>query len=265
MSKLGVGFILFFVIMYSLGVVAQATPELILPAHCEGGIKLNISTLSDKMGATFSYDYLAAFVENEAKDYTSNKAIQGRHTQEGNYLIFTPYYPFENGMTYVVRTKSTNAPAFYYERFQLEKKKTVANAKLLSIYPSATELPENLLRFYIYFNTPMKKGEALKHIQLIDAAGNIDTHVFMKFKQELWSGDGKRLTVLFDPGRIKRGVSTNRRLGPALEEGKQYYLSISAAWRDVYGQQLSATITKEIKVVKAYRHKIKIKESLCLN
>jgi hypothetical protein len=28
----------------------------------------------------------------------------------------------------------------------------------------------------------------------------------MDFGQELWSPDGKRLTVFFDPGKIKRGV-----------------------------------------------------------
>lgn len=112
----------------------------------------------------------------------------------------------------------------------------------------------------VYFNTPMKKGQALKHIQLIDAEGNIDNHAFMEFKQELWSRDGKRLTVLFDPGRIKRGVATNMLRGPALLRGKQYNLSISGAWQDVYGQQLSEETTKEIEVVHAYRHQIKVNE-----
>lgn len=42
----------------------------------------------------------------------------------------------------------------------------------------------------------------------------------LAIKEELWSSDGKRLTILFDFGRIKRGVSTNRRQGPALEKGR---------------------------------------------
>ena len=106
----------------------------------------------------------------------------------------------------------------------------------------------------------MKKGQALTHIQLVDAAGKIDNQAFMEFKQELWSADGKRLTLLFDPGRIKRGVSTNLDLGPALLEGNQYQLSIAANWQDVHGQDLAIEFTKEFKVVKAYREQISVKE-----
>ena len=157
----------------------------------------------------------------------------------------------------MVRTMNANA-TYCYQSFHIEKKKRHKQAKVERIYPSASQLPENLLRFYIYFNTPMKKGQALQHIQLIDQKGSIDKHAFMKFKQELWSADGKRLTLLFDPGRIKRGVSTNISKGPAMLEGNHYTLKISGAWQDVYGQKLAVNTTKEIKVVNAYRHHIKV-------
>jgi len=260
MSKFGFGFILFFMIMYSLGVIAQVTPKLILPRHSDGIIKLNISLISDEIEETFAYDYLAVFVENEVEEYASKNPIQGHHAKEDKYLVFKPYFPFENGMTYIIRTKSMDSDEYVYHPFKVGKKKTVDKAKVLSIYPSASQLPENLLRFYIYFNTPMKKGEALKHIQLTDSEGNIDKHTFMEFKEELWNGDGTRLTVLFDPGRIKRGVSTNILRGPALLEGKQFSLYISDAWQDVYGQQLSEKTNKEIEVVKAYRNRIIVNE-----
>ena len=100
----------------------------------------------------------------------------------------------------------------------------------------------------------------MKHIQLIDSEGNTDNHAFMEFKQELWSADGKRLTILFDPGRIKRGVSTNMELGSALLEDNKYQLTISGAWKDVHGQELSVKTTKEFAVIKAYRQHIKINE-----
>lgn len=253
------GFILFFGMIHSLGVVAQATPELILPKHSDGVIRLNISTFASEMVETFGYDHLAVFVENDVKKYPSNRATQGQYTTKGNYLIFKPYFPFEKGMTYIVKTKNADSDTYSYHSFQIEKKETVGDAKVINIYPSAEQLPENLLRFYIYFNTPMKKGQALKHIQLIDAEGNTDKHAFMQFKEELWSGDGKRLTILFDPGRIKRGVSTNMRRGPALEATNQYQIRISNTWQDVYGQPLETT-TKDIEVVEAYRTKIKANE-----
>lgn len=243
-----------------LDALSQTTPSLILPNEITGKVRLNISTFSNFNIEKLAYDYLSVFVKNDREEYRSN-AVQGRFITEKDYLVFTPYFPFEKGMTYVIRTKNTDANGKYsYQSFELEKKEVVDKAEVISIYPSANELPENLLRFYLYFNTPMKKGQALKHIQLVDAAGNIDKHAFMEFKQELWSPDGKRLTILFDPGRIKKGVSTNIELGPALLEDKQYQLIISSAWQDVYGQELSMDKTKEFEVIKAYRQTIKVDE-----
>ena len=247
-------------VIYNSGVVAQTTPELILPKDFHGTVKLNVSTILNQNIEALDYDLLSVFVKNEKGEYVSN-AIQGRYRIDGAYLIFTPYFPFESGMAYIVKIQNDNSDSIYsYQSFQIGKKKSVEMAEVISIYPSASQLPENLLRFYIYFNTPMKKGQALKHIHLTDTAGNIDNHAFMEFKQELWSADGKRLTILFDPGRIKRGVSTNMLRGPALLKGEHYKLSISGTWQDVYGQVLSINTTKEIEVVNAYRHHIKINE-----
>ncbi len=243
-----------------LEVLSQTAPSLILPNEITGKVRLDISTFPNFNIEKMGDDYLSVFVKNDREEYSSN-AVQGRYRIEGDYLFFAPYFPFEKGMTYVVRTKKTDTDSRYsYQSFQVGKKEVVDKAEVVSIFPSANELPENLLRFYLYFNTPMKKGQALKHVQLIDASGNIDKHAFMEFKQELWSPDGKRLTILFDPGRIKRGVSTNMELGPALLEGKQYQLVISGAWQDVYGQELSINTTKEFLIGKAYRQKIEVDE-----
>lgn len=244
----------------NLEILAQTTSTLILPNEISGSVQLDISTIQNGNTEKNAYEYLSVFVKNEADEYSSN-AIQGRFKIENDYLVFSPYFPFEKGMTYVVRTKNTDTDNNYaYQSFQVGRKEAVEKAGLVSIYPSANKLPENLLRFYLYFNTPMKKGQALKQIQLIDAEGNIDNHAFMEFKQELWSPDGKRLTILFDPGRIKRGVSTNMELGPALLEGNKYQLTIIGAWQDVHGQELSVATTKEFVVVKAYRQNIKVNE-----
>ena len=243
-----------------LEMLAQTTPMIILPNEINGNVRLKISAIPNLNVEKFGYEYFSVFVKNEGAEYSSN-AVQGRHAIEDGYLVFSPYFPFERGMDYVVRTKNTEVDSNYsYQSFQIGKKEVVDKAKVLSIYPSANELPENVLRFYLYFNTPMKKGQALKYIQLIDSSGNIDNHAFMEFKQELWSADGKRLTLLFDPGRIKRGVSTNMELGPALLKGKRYNLTVSGDWEDVYGQKLTIKTSKEFVVGKAYRLQIKVNE-----
>ena len=257
MLKCRFDFIIILLMAFNSGVVAQTTPELILPEDIYGTVKLNISFPKDQNKKVSDHDKLSVFVENEGSKYLSN-AIQGHYSKDEEYLIFKPYFPFESGMTYIVRTQNLDSENTYsLESFKLAKKKKFDKAKVVGIYPSANRLPENILRFYIYFNTPMKKGQALKYILLTDEQGNIDRHAFMEFKQELWSADGKRLTVLFDPGRIKRGVSTNIQKGPALIEGNHYKLSISGAWEDVHDQQLSINTIKEFEVVNGYRQHIK--------
>ena len=244
----------------SLGVWAQANPEIIFPEDVEGSLKLNLASIFTQSQETLTYHELAVFVQHASGEYGSNP-IQGQYRREGNYLHFKPYFPFERGMIYVARIKIAHSESeYFYQSFQIGEKEKPGLARLESIYPSSHQLPENLLRFYLYFNTPMKKEEALKHIQLIDEEGNSDKHAFMEFKQELWSSDAKRLTLLFDPGRIKRGVSTNTLRGPALLEGKNYRLRISAAWQDVYGQALSNDTEKAFEVIPAYRKAVSIND-----
>ena len=251
---------IFLVMISPLEVFSQIDSALILPTEPGGTVQLNISAFTNADAESFTYEYLAVFVKNEGEKHGSI-AIQGKHIIQGDYLVFLPYFPFEKGMTYVVKAKNADADKGHsFQSFQIGKKQLVDEAKVVGIYPSGNQVPENLLRFYIYFNTPMKKGQALKYIQLADMTGNIDKQAFMEFKHELWSPDGKRLTLLFDPGRIKRGVSTNMELGPALLKDKRYHLIISDKWQDVYGQPLSEQKTKKFLVHHAYRQSIQIKE-----
>ena len=221
MMKVQSLFITVFMLLSNSEILSQTTINLILPDEINGKVQLHISAFSNLNTLDLGYDILSVFVKNEREEYTSN-AVQGRFTVEDDHLVFTPFFPFEKGLSYVARINDPiNESGYIYTDFKVGEKATVDAAKLLSIYPTSDVLPENLLRFYFCFNTPMKRDEALQHIYMVDAEGNIDNRAFMEFKQELWSADGKRLTLLFDPGRIKRGVSTNLELGPALLEGNK--------------------------------------------
>ena len=70
----------------------------------------------------------------------------------------------------------------------------------------------------------MLRGEAWEHLQLLDSNGKVIDLAFLEIDQELWDRDQRRLTVLFDPGRIKRGVLPRDEIGAALEAGKSYTL-----------------------------------------
>jgi Bacterial Ig-like domain len=66
-------------------------------------------------------------------------------------------------------------------------------------------------------------------LKLLDSNDMTVLNAFMDFGQELWSPDGRRLTVLFDPGKVKRGVEApDSELSP-LKEGKIYKITLGEA------------------------------------
>jgi hypothetical protein len=85
----------------------------------------------------------------------------------------------------------------------------------------------------------MSRGEAWPRIHLIDADTNRPVEIpFLELDQELWDQNNQRLTVLFDPGRIKRGLVPTTTIGPAVVEGKRYKLVIDREWHDARGVNL---------------------------
>jgi hypothetical protein len=86
---------------------------------------------------------------------------------------------------------------------------------VIAFEPSAPVLPANTLRAYFVFDRPARGVIRQSEIQLIGADGKRIEDCFMDFGTELCSPDGKRLTIFFDPGKIKRGVEApNSELAP---------------------------------------------------
>jgi hypothetical protein len=99
----------------------------------------------------------------------------------------------------------------------------------------------------------MQRGQAWKRIRLLDEKGSAIELPFLEIEQELWDRTGKRLTVLFDPGRIKRGLASLDEAGPVLEEGRAYTLVIDREWRDASGVPLREEFRKLFRVGAADR------------
>jgi len=94
----------------------------------------------------------------------------------------------------------------------------------------------------------MSRGEAWRHIRLVDDSGKPVELPFLEIEQELWDREQRRLTVLFDPGRIKRGLAPNEEVGPPLMEGKRYTLVLDAEWQDAAGRQMASAFKKTFRV-----------------
>jgi hypothetical protein len=91
----------------------------------------------------------------------------------------------------------------------------------------------------------MSRGEAAAYVHLLDARGSIMQGVFLP-AEELWDPNFQRLTITFDPGRLKRGLTSNETLGPAIVAGDRYTLVIDQAWQDARGVPLVSGFTKSI-------------------
>ena len=165
-------------------------------------------------------------------------------------LRFTPEYPLVPGVKYRVfcdlgaipRTKLKG------DTFSLPvvipKPLPGPPVRVVSVYPSGNRLPENTLRFYVHFSGPVARGDVYKRVKLVRDDGKQIAFPFLEIDEELWSNDGHRLTLLFDPGRVKRGLAPREEHGPILEEGRRYTFVVDPNWPDTEGRPLTAGYTK---------------------
>jgi hypothetical protein len=89
----------------------------------------------------------------------------------------------------------------------------------------------------------MSRGEAAAHIHVEDDKGKVLPDELLP-GQELWDPSFRRLTMTFDPGRIKRGLTSNRTIGPPIAEGRHYKLVIDRDWPDANGVAMTEGFTK---------------------
>ena len=99
---------------------------------------------------------------------------------------------------------------------------------LISISPHARVLPANTLRFYIHFSRPAEAHFERDQLCLLDDKEQLVRDPFLVLSQELWSPDGRRLTVLMEPGRIKRSPGADPAHEPALFVGRTFSLAVTA-------------------------------------
>ncbi len=171
----------------------------------------------------------------------------GKWSSLSGGLRFTPRFPFSQGMSYEAVWQPVEGKAVT-SRHAVPKAATAPAAMVEHIFPGSENVPENLLKFYLHFSAPMSGGGIYKHIHLRDEAGREVELPFLELDEELWDREHRRLTLFIDPGRVKREVKPLEDIGPALEAGRQFTLTIDAAWLDANGQPMKAAAEKKFKV-----------------
>jgi hypothetical protein len=184
--------------------------------------------------------------------------VVGRHELLTDGLRFIPHFPFDPG----VRYRATFDPENFGDppplgpltfEFSIASESSLARSQVSQVFPSSDALPENLLRFYVCFSGPMQRGRAEQHIAVLGSDGRPAPDVLYRAPAELWDRDMTCLTVLLDPGRLKRGVSPHRELGPPLRAGQEFALVIEPGMVDSSGRRLEEGFCKPFHVTRAVR------------
>jgi hypothetical protein len=198
--------------------------------------KAKAVSIPAEMMAGFS----AADIRTQVKITKANDttAILGDFRLDNGW-IFEPLIPFQRGASYAISIADKSRIPFH-----IPADDSHTAARVIAVYPELDTLPENLLKFYIRFSQPMREGESMQHIRLIK--NNTDTlpGVFLDLQPELWNENRTVLTIWLDPGRIKRDLQPNLRMGAPLAAREKYQLLISRQWQDAEGFQMQSGFSK---------------------
>jgi hypothetical protein len=183
-------------------------------------------------------------INNSLRVYLSGSdnrtAILGDYQQEEDGIVFKPLIPFTSGLTYEVSISGN-----IIGKVEIPVPAHTDLPRLTAIYPSQDTLPENLLKFYFGFSHPMREGQSLNYIALLRNGADTVSGTFLDLQPELWNKDYTLLTIWLDPGRIKRDLQPNKKLGVPLEHATSYTLIVKSGWADTRGVMISEDFSKK--------------------
>ena len=177
--------------------------------------------------------------------------MAGRLVRDGADVCFVPRFPFVEGTTYTVVVDGTVAAVLVRPRLDRP-----ATTEVVGIHPTANEVPRNLLRLYVSFSAPMSEGQAARHVRLVDDGGEEVSGALLPTEHELWDGPRRRLTVLLDPARIKRGLVGHREAGYPLQPGVPFRLVVDDGFLDAAGRPLRSRAERRYQVGDDERHRV---------
>lgn len=173
--------------------------------------------------------------------FPGQSALLGRHQVSRKTVTFIPAFPLLAGERYQAQVPGQSPVLFSIPSVDAPA------PRLTGIHPTTDVLPANHLKFYLHFSESMEQGNIFRHFKLSDDSGQAVPEPFRE--TELWSADEKRLTLWLHPGRQKTGVNLNRDLGPVLNPGQTYTLTISGRWKSQAGKPLGANHTKTFRAL----------------
>lgn len=179
------------------------------------------------------------------RDGKPGPSMLGDYQRKGSQLTFTPRFRLTASSTYAASLHSaTNDTLTVQHRAPNSPRQGMA--KVTDVFPSTDTLPANSLKFYIYFDRPMREGRSIfERIHLRDEEGKKVLDPWRR--TELWTEEARRFTLWIHPGRVKQGVNLREDFGPVLHPGRKYTLLIEQSVQSQNGQPLEKAYQKEFR------------------
>jgi len=178
-------------------------------------------------------------------------AVLGAHSMDAEGLHFQPRFPLVAGVRYTARLNLGDG-AILDHGFVVGAPEGPPPT-VVAVFPSGATLPENALRLYVHFSQAMETRDAQRHVHLLDEAGSEVPLAFVEIEHGLWDPQQTRLTLLFHPGRVKRGIAPGERLGAPLRAGRHNRLVVDSDMSDAAGRRLAQPFEKTFTAMAADR------------
>ncbi len=192
-------------------------------------------------GLDFTKLYVVVAEGSEA-DIAARPAMVGDWSDDKHGGTFTPKFPLKPGIKYRIVSDTEKLEV------SIPRPKPGMLPRVDTVLPTAADLPENILRFYVQFSASMPRGDAYKYVEVFKKDGTKVEQPFLELDNELWNEDQTRLTLLIDPGRIKKEVKPRLDLGPVFMDQGNYTLVVSGKWPTSDGRTLGKDFSKPIRV-----------------
>lgn len=209
-------------------------------------------TLSTECGSS-DFKILKGQITSYDEDFDGSAIIGIKH-RDANLVTFKPLVPFNQGTPYTLFCDGQ------FLHFEIEKATSYETIEVLDIYPSSSEVPNNILKWYVHFSRPVNPVKIYDHIHFLDQDGQEIDRSILDLRAPLLSQDGTLLTIWVEPGRQKQLLGPNHHLGSVFQADHLYTLRIDGALKDVEGVAMGSDITHTFRTTVADRVKPSIED-----
>jgi hypothetical protein len=199
-------------------------------------------------------------------DTVAWQGMAGRYVVDGDAICFLPRHPLLPGTSYTMLvgralTGNARGDELLAVRIEVAPAFGEPRAHVVEMYPTAPEIPRNQLRLYVEFSTSMSEGEVKRSVHVVRADDGAPlAGALLPMEPELWDRQRRRLTVLFDPARIKRGLAPHREAGYPLQTGVAVEVIVDEAFRDADGLTLVTSFRRRYEVGPDVRRHVDVRD-----